>query len=162
MPKLTTHEKLGKLKRIQFTQEGFDKLLKQLEELREARPAAVKELARARELGDLSENGLYTAAKSRLISIDNQIFRGEMTIKLADIMDSSNSSSIQIGSKVTVQDGDNEVVYQLVGDTEANPKENKITQHSPIGRALMGKSVGSKAVLHLPAGEKTLTIIKIT
>lgn len=162
MPKLTTHEKLGKLKRIQFTQEGFDKLLKQLQELQDARPAAVKELARARELGDLSENGLYTAAKSRLISIDNTIFRIEMTIKLADIIASNGSSKVQIGSSVTVTDNGRMVMYRIVGDTEASPKENKITQHSPLGRALVGKSVDDHVVINLPAGQKTLIIKSIS
>lgn len=158
MPKLTTHEKLGKLKRIKFTKEGYASLLKQLEELREVRPAAVKELARARELGDLSENGLYTAAKSRLISIDGQIFRGEMTLKLADIIDSSGTSTIQIGSTIVVSDQGNETTYHLVGDTEANPKENKITQHSPLGRAFMRKHPGDFVQILLPAGTKTLFV----
>lgn len=162
MPKITTAEKLGKLKRIPFTKEGHAQLLANLAELQSVRPAAVKELARARELGDLSENGLYTAAKSRLISIDNQIFRAEMTLKLADIIEETTSKGAHIGSSVTVSDNGNEITYMIVGDTEANPKENKITQHSPIGRALIGKLENSTATVHLPAGDKVFTITKIT
>lgn len=161
MPKITTAEKLGKLKRIPFTKEGHAKLIESLEELKLARPAAVKELARARELGDLSENGLYTAAKARLVSIDNQMFRAEMTLKLADIIEETTSQGAHIGSSVTVSDNGIETTYTIVGDTEANPKENKITQHSPIGRALLGKFEKSTATVHLPAGDKVFTITKI-
>lgn len=158
MPKLSTHDKLSKLKRISFTKEGFDKLLKDLESLKNNRPAAVKELARARELGDLSENGLYTAAKSRLISLDNQIFRAEMTLKFADVIETSSSNTIQIGSKVTILDEGIEIEYQIVGDTETNPKEHKISQNSPIGRALMGRKLGDSAQIHTPSGTKTVEI----
>lgn len=162
MPKLTTHQKLGALRKIQFTKEGYRKLLENLEELKNQRPAAVKELARARELGDLSENGLYTAAKARLGSLDSQIFRAEMTIKFAEIVEIESGGVAQIGSKVTVKDEDKEITYEIVGDTEANPKENKITKHSPLGRALVGKKVGDHTILEIPAGKKTLIIQTIT
>lgn len=161
MPKLTTHDKLGKLDRITFTKEGYEKLLRKLERLKLDRPAAVKELARARELGDLSENGLYTAAKARLNSIDSNIFRIEMTIKFADVTESKNSSVVQIGSRVIVQDGKEEVEYQIVGDTEANPRKRKVTQNSPIGSALLGRSAGDEVEIQTPSGPKSLKIIKI-
>lgn len=162
MPKITTAEKLGKLKRIPFTKQGHAELIQNLADLQEARPAAVKELARARELGDLSENGLYTAAKARLVSIDNQIFRAEMTLKLADIIEESQDSGIHIGSKVKVKTDQGELTYFLVGDTEANPKEFKITQHSPIGSALKGKVKGNKVTVTLPAGDKVFEIIEVS
>lgn len=161
MPKLTTHDKLKNVKRITFTKEGYEKLLKKLEFLKKDRPAAVKELARAREMGDLSENGLYTAAKSRLNSIDNNIFRTEMTIKFADVAESKKSNEVQIGSRVTVEDDSNKIVYKVVGDLEANPKENKVSQASPIGHALMGKKVGDKIIVLLPIGNKEFTIKNI-
>lgn len=162
MPKITTAEKLGKLRRIPFTKQGHAELIQSLADLQEARPSAVKELARARELGDLSENGLYTAAKSRLISIDNQIFRAEMTLKLADIVEESEGSGIHIGSSVKVKTEGNELTYQIVGDTEANPKEFKVTQHSPIGSALLGKTKGNKVTVSLPAGDKVFEIIEVS
>lgn len=153
--------KIRALKRIPFTKEGFAKLERKLEHLKADRPAAVKELARARELGDLSENGLYTAAKARLISIDNNIFRTEMTIKLADVVENTDSSVISIGSHVTVSQDGKSLDYIIVGDTETNPRERKISQNSPIGMALVGKSVGDTAELELPAGKKQLKILKI-
>lgn len=154
--------KIRALKRIPFTKEGFAKLERKLKHLKADRPGAVKELARARELGDLSENGLYTAAKARLISIDNSIFRTEMTIKLADVVENTDSSIISIGSRVTVTDGNQKITYELVGDTETYPKENKISQHSPIGRALIGKKENEEIIFELPAGKKNLRILKIT
>ncbi len=150
--------KIRALKRIPFTKEGFAKLEKKLARLKLDRPAAVKELARARELGDLSENGLYTAAKARLSSIDNQIFKTEMTLKLADVVENTNSNVISIGSKVTVIENGQEVTYEIVGDTETSPKERKISQHSPLGSALIGKSVGEKIMLSTPSGTKELFI----
>ncbi len=161
MPKLSTHDKLAKLEKITFTKEGFEKLQRDYKRLQESRPAAVKELARARELGDLSENGLYTAAKARLGGIDSQLFRMEMTMKFAEIVESDSSGAVTIGSKVTVQDGENKTVYELVGDTEANPKLGKITKNSPIGSALLDKKVGEKAEVSLPSGVKTFSILKI-
>lgn len=162
MPKLSSHDKLAKLKRFQMTQSGYEGLIKKLANLKEARPEAVKELSRARELGDLSENGLYTAAKQRLNSIDSQVFRIEMTLKLADIVETKNSNRAQIGSKVEVQDETGEVIYEIVGDLEANPKEQKVSPNSPIGKALIGKTVHDVVKVHLPSGIKSLTVKKIT
>lgn len=161
MPKLSSHDKLAKLKRIQMTKKGHMDMLQKLEDLKLSRPAAVKELARARELGDLSENGLYTAAKSRLVSIDNQIFKIEMTLKLADIVTTENSNKIQIGSKVTVADADSEIIYEIVGDLEANPKEHKVSPNSPIGMALLGKQKQDTVIIQLPNGSKSLKILSI-
>lgn len=154
--------KIRALKRIPFTKEGFTKLEHKLERLKLDRPAAVKELARAREMGDLSENGLYTAAKARLISIDNQIFRTEMTLKLADVVGNTNSGIISIGSKITVSCDGEEITYTIVGDTETDPKEKKISRYSPIGNTLIGKSVGQNVTVSLPAGLKTYKILKIS
>lgn len=162
MPKLSSHDKLARLKRFQMTKIGHQQMLEKLENLKSSRPGAVKELARARELGDLSENGLYTAAKGRLISIDNQIFKIEMTLKLADIVEEDNSGIAQIGSKVTVKDGSEQIIYEIVGDLEANPKERKVSPNSPIGRALIGKKVDETTEIHLPAGIKKLVIQRIT
>lgn len=162
MPKLTTHDKLAKLEKITFTKEGFEKLQRNYKKLQDERPAAVKELARARELGDLSENGLYTAAKARLGSIDSQLFRMEMTMKFAEIVEDEGGGKITIGTTVQVTDGEKEFTYELVGDTEANPKLGKVTKNSPIGMALLGKSEGDKAEITLPGGVKVFTVVKIS
>lgn len=162
MPKLSSHEKLARLKRFQMTKKGHKQMLQKLEDLKKARPSAVKELARAREMGDLSENGLYTAAKARLNGIDSHIFRIEMTLKLADVIETENSGSVQIGSRVTVTDNNQEIVYEIVGDLEANPRERKVSPNSPIGKALIGKRKKENVQLHTPSGVKIITILEIS
>jgi transcription elongation factor GreA len=147
-------------KRIPVTKEGFQKLQKELETLQKERPAAVKTLAEARSMGDLSENGLYTAAKARLRSIDSQIFRTEIQIKLADVIEGSDGE-VSIGSKVTVSNANIETIFHIVGDYEADPLQKKISQNSPLGRALMGKKVGETAVFEAPKGTISYKILAI-
>lgn len=148
------------IKRIPVTKEGFATLQKDLLQLQKDRPSAVKTLAEARSMGDLSENGLYTAAKSRLRSIDTQIFRTEIQIKLADIIEGA-QGQVSIGSIVKVESDDNEAIFHVVGDYEANPAEKKISQHSPLGRALMGKKVGEIAHFEAPKGTISYKILSI-
>lgn len=152
---------MKQIKRIPVTKEGFEKLQNDLLELKKSRPEAVNNLAVARAMGDLSENGLYTAAKTRLRSIDSQIFRTEIQIKLADIIESSNSGIVSIDSKVRVSDGNLEKTFHIVGDYEANPMEHKISQHSPLGRALIGKKVGDTANFYAPKGQISYKILSI-
>lgn len=149
------------IKRIPVTKEGFENLKKELENLKKERPQAVKNLSEARNMGDLSENGLYTAAKSRLRSIDSQMFRLDIQIKLADVIEGG-GNAISIGSKVIVKDGDSKKEFHLVGDYEANPREGKISQYSPLGRALMGKKKDEIAVFEAPSGKISYTIISIS
>jgi transcription elongation factor GreA len=151
-----------KIKRIPVTREGFEKLQKELEDLKKARPEAVNNLAIARNMGDLSENGLYTAAKARLRSIDSQIFRTDIQIKLAEVVKSSSNEKIGIGSKVTIKNGESTKDVSLVGDYESSPFEGKISQYSPLGKALIGKKKGEIAILHAPSGEISYTIVSIS
>lgn len=160
MSKLKTSVMNSRIKRIPITKEGFEKLNEELASLIKDRPQAVKNLAEARAMGDLSENGLYTAAKSRLRSIDSQIFRTEIQIKLADIIEGSDGK-VSIGSIVTVESDGGKTVFNIVGDYEANPLEKKISQHSPLGRALMGKKVGEVASFEAPKGTISYKILSI-
>jgi len=150
----------SRIKRIPVTKEGFKKLHEELLQLQKDRPQAVKNLADARGMGDLSENGLYTAAKSRLRSIDSQIFRAEIQIKLADIIEGSDGK-VSIGSIVTVESDSGKTIFNIVGDYEANPVEKKISQHSPLGRALIGKKVGETAQFEAPKGTISYKILSI-
>ncbi len=152
---------IKKIKRIPVTKEGYQKLQDELQKLKKERPEAVRTLADARGMGDLSENGLYTAAKARLRSIDNQIFRLDIQIKLAEVSDTAGSDRVCIGSKVTVENNKNQAVFSIVGDYEADPSNRKISQHSPLGKVLIGKKVGDMAVLNAPKGEVFYMIIKI-
>lgn len=122
---------------------------------------AVKNLSEARNLGDLSENGLYTAAKARLRSIDSQIFRTEIQIKLADVKEGRNKASIDIGSKVIVAGINKTHTFRIVGDFESDPKNGKISQHSPLGKVLMRKKEGDTVIFKAPKGEITYKILEV-
>ncbi len=149
------------IKRIPVTKEGFKKLHEDLENLKKERPSAVRTLADARGMGDLSENGLYTAAKARLRSIDSQMFRLDIQIKLADIIEGSGNGQIGIGNTVVLKSDTGERTYHIVGDYEANPLEAKISQHSPLGRALVGRKQGDNVEFQTPNGITKYSILKV-
>jgi len=149
------------IKRIPITKEGFAKLHEELEQLKKDRPEAVRTLADARGMGDLSENGLYTAAKARLRSIDNQMFRLDIQIKLADIIEGGEDGKASIGSKIKAECEGVEKTFYLVGDYEANPLEGKISTHSPLGRALSGKKKGDIAQFEAPKGTISYKILSV-
>ncbi len=152
---------MRKIKRIPITKEGLERLEKELEELKRIRPEAVVTLSDARKMGDLSENGLYTAAKMRLKSIDAQIFRLGIQIKLADVIERKGGNIINLVSRVTISDGKKEKELYLVGDYEASPKEGKISKNSPIGRSLIGRSVGDEVSVFTPSGKVNYKVIRI-
>jgi transcription elongation factor GreA len=146
---------------IPFTKEGLEDIKKKYKELQDARPEAVNNLTKSRELGDLSENGFYKAARARLSSIDNQLFRYEMMIKLAVVDEDAPKDVIVLGSKVVVHDGSAEREFQIVGNYEADPASGKITTNSPIGKALVGRKIGEKVKVSIPSGYLDLQIIKL-
>lgn len=151
---------MRQLKRIPFTKEGLEEVKRELEKLKTTRPEAVAKLAEARSMGDLSENGLYTAAKARLRSMDSRIFQLTMQIRLADVI-KSNINSVGIGTSVEVETNKKKRVFHLVGDYEADPLEGKISQHSPLGKALIGKKVGDTALVKTPTVNVSYQILRI-
>ena len=142
----------GFMRKIKFTKEGLKQLKTEYEKLKTLRPGAVRELSRARELGDLSENSLYHAAKARLRSIDNQINRFSNQIKIAQVVRSK---------KYLVELNGRQVEYEIVGDFEANPSQNKISANSPIGNSLVGKKPGDAVEIQTPKGKLHLKILKM-
>lgn len=140
------------MKKIKFTKEGLEKLKTEYMKLKTDRPGAVRELSRARELGDLSENGLYHAAKANLRSIDGRLRRLSYQIKVANIVPAR---------KILVEQNGREIKYQIVGDFEANPSQNKISANSPIGNSLIGRKPGEEVEIQTPKGKLTLKILKI-
>lgn len=139
------------IKLIKFTKEGLKALDNEIKNLEEARPAAVKELSRAREMGDLSENGLYTAAKARLRSIDSQLRRLTNQMKLAQVVSTQ---------KITVEENGKQIEYEIVGDFEADPVNNKISTNSPIGNALRYSVAGEIITIPTPKGGRKLKVVK--
>ena len=137
---------------IPFTKLGFSDLKKELEIEIAKRPMAVESLKRGREMGDLSENGLYKAAKMELVSIDRQIRHLKSLIQYGKISEPKDNNSIQLGHTIMVEKENGNKEFRIVGEWEANPRENKISHKSPIGHNLMGRKVGETVAIRTPNG----------
>jgi transcription elongation factor GreA len=151
-------------KEYPMTQEGYDKLEKDLEIYKtEKRPEVVEKIKVARSFGDLSENSEYDAAKDEQGFIEQEITKMETMLRHAVIIEANkNSYEVQLGKMVTfieVPDGDEES-YQIVGSAEADPFEGKISNESPIAKTLLGKKVGDKVTVPLPNGSSMDVEIK--
>jgi transcription elongation factor GreA len=148
--------------RTRFTKAGFEKLQKEYDELKNERPAVIVDVQKARELGDLKENGYYQASKAKLRSIDSRLMHISYELKTAKIIEENVSDSIGIGSTVLFSINGNEKTFQFVGDLEANPSEGKLSLLSPIGRAVEGKKVGDEVEVKTPSGVVLYTIRKVS
>jgi transcription elongation factor GreA len=150
---------------IYLTTEGAAKLKAELEELKgPKRDEMARRLRSAIQMGDLSENADYHKAKEDQGFMEGRIQELEYLLKNARIIDTSGipSDTIQVGSRVTVQEGDYPAeTYYLVGATEADPRNGKISNESPIGQALIGRHVGDEVTVNTPGGEIKLKILKI-
>lgn len=147
--------------RIPFTKVGYEKVLKEKADLMAERPDAVEHLRKAREMGDLSENGYYKAARQRLSFIDARLRSLTRLVKLGVIVTSANSGKVDIGSTVVISDGTKEFTYTIVGGYESDPTKGTISYMSPIGKSLMGKKPGDSATIQVPAGTVIYTIQKL-
>lgn len=147
---------------IPFTNKGYQNLKTQLQEELAKRPEAVKQLTRGRDMGDLSENGLYKAAKQALNDIDRQVRYLKNLVKYGKIYTPQNNDYVQLGHSVTVKTQNQQKQFLIVGEYEANPKENKISLKSPIGHNLMGRKVGEEIDIRTPKGFFTYKIINIS
>ena len=150
-----------------FTEEGLQKLKDELDLLeRVERPATSKQIAEARDKGDLSENAEYDAAKEYQGMLELKISKLKHTISIARIIDESkmDSSKAYILSTVKIKNLKNgtQMKYTLVPEKEANLKEGKISVDSPISKGLLGKSVGDKVEIVVPARIIQFEIIEIT
>lgn len=150
-----------------ITQEGYDKILAELAELESVqRPEISRQIAEARDKGDLSENAEYDAAKEAQGILETKIAQLKGLIANARIIDESQVSteSVQILNKVTIKNVKTGVVmaYTLVSDSEANLKENKISVNTPIAQGLMGKKIGDLVSIKVPSGLVEFEIIDIT
>ena len=125
------------MKNTQLTQEGFQNLESELNELKNTkRPTAVDRLAKARSMGDLSENSEYTASKEELSFIDGRILEIEEILKTAEVVDTkTDNHTVSIGNKIVVQTNDALEEYTIVGEFEADPLNKKLSASSPIAKA---------------------------
>lgn len=146
---------------IPFTKQGYENLRRELDETLAKRPEAVKTLSRGRDMGDLSENGLYKAAKMELGDLDRQIRHLKTLVKLGKIFIPTHNNFVQIGHTIKVKTEDAEKIFKMVGEYEANPKEHKISHKSPIGHNLMGKRAGEEVLIRTPKGIVKYIILSI-
>lgn len=145
-----------------LTKEGVAELEQELDELVNSRGEVAEKIRTAREFGDLSENAEYTTAKDEQARVESRIQEIESILKNAEVIRSSRSNSaVKLGSKVEVTSQGKKESFTIVGSVEADPSENKISDESPIGKALIGKHVGDKVEVDLPVGTKTYTVKKI-
>ena len=149
-----------------FTEEGLKKLKDELEHLKSIeRPKVIQQIAEARDKGDLSENAEYDAAKEAQGHLEDRINKLEAINSNARIVDTSklDVSTVRLLTKVTIKNKANgmEMIYSIVPEAEADLKAKKISVSSPIGKGLLGKSVGEIAEIQVPNGIIKFEVIKI-
>jgi transcription elongation factor GreA len=153
-------------KEVILTYEGLKKLEEELEQLRGPKRMEIKErIKTALSFGDITENSEYDEAKNEQAYIEGRIAQLETMLKNARVIDEDDVSTdkVTIGSKVTLLDLDSkeEDVYTIVGSTEANPAQMKISNESPVGSALMNKKKGNTVEVMVPDGTLRFKIVKI-
>lgn len=151
-------------KKVMLTEDGYNKLVEKLKYLKEVRRIEVADrLKAAIALGDLSENSEYDDAKNEQAFLEGEIQELENKIRNSDIIKAGSSDMVQMGSKVVVKDieFDEEDTFMIVGSTEADPDEGKISNESPLGAALLGQKVGATVDVHAPAGVIRYQIVEI-
>jgi len=150
-----------------YTKEGLQKLKDELNQLKDVeRPKASQAIADARDKGDLSENAEYDAAKEAQGLLEMRISKLEETLASARVIDESqlDNSKVLVLSTVTIKNKMNgqEMTYTLVAESEADLKSGKISVNSPIGKGLLGKTVGDTAEIQVPSGKIEFEVVKIT
>ncbi len=149
-----------------LTNKGKDKIEAELEQLKTVRRKEIAaRIKQAIEFGDISENSEYDEAKNEQAQIEERIMKLENILKIAVIIDEDEISTdmVSVGSTVYVKENDapEEIQYTIVGSAEADPYEMKISNESPVGKALLGKKVGEKIDIQIPDGTTVYEVIKI-
>ena len=152
-------------KKIYLTKTGLEDLKKEFEELSKVkRPDVLARVSQARDLGDLSENAEYSAAREELSFIDGRIDELDELLRQAVLIvdhKTKSGSAIELGSTVTLHIKGKKEEFTVVGEWEADPKERKLSHESPLGKALIGRKVGEKVEVEAPAGKVLYSIISI-
>lgn len=150
-----------------LTKEGYNKILEEINHLEsEKRPAITKQIAEARDKGDLSENAEYDAAKEAQGHLEAKIAQLKNLLSNARLIDESQISTdaVQILNKVTIRNtkNDQQVTYQLVAESEADLRQGKLAINTPIAKGLMGKKIGDIAEVTVPSGVMSFEIMDIS
>ena len=150
---------------VLLTKEGKEELEKRLDYLKKEKRAEITErIKTAREFGDLSENAEYDAAKNEQAMLEGEILEIENKLKYAVIIkDGAKKGTVSLGSKVDFVDEDlgETFSYEIVGTTEADVEQGRISNESPIGNALLGRKAGDKIKVQVPSGITSITIKKV-
>ena len=154
-------------KQTVITDEGLKKLEKELEELKTVKRKEVAEKIKvARGFGDLSENSEYDEAKNEQAIVEARIAEVEAMLKVARVLDETEIAhdTISVGSTVKLKDLEFDEIetYYLVGSTESDPMNNRISDESPLGKALLGKKVGERISVDAPSGEVPYEILEVS
>ena len=149
-----------------MTKDGYDKILAEINYLETVkRPEISAQIAEARDKGDLSENAEYDAAKDEQRDIEARIEELEKILKNAEVVveEEADLDKVSIGCSVKILDCEfeEELEYKIVGSTEANSLKGKISNESPVGKALLGKKVGDTVTVETPAGEFSYKVLSI-
>jgi transcription elongation factor GreA len=153
------------LQEMYLTKEGLEKLQAELGELKQQRVEITQKIKEAREFGDLSENAEYQEAKTKQSFVEGRIEEIEATLKLAKVVDrddNDNKNEVAIGSKVSVRVNGSKYDYEITGSNEASPAEGRISNESPLGRALLGCQKGSKFTLETPDGGREYEVLGVS
>lgn len=151
-------------KDILLTSQGYLELEEELNELKNVRrPKVIEAIKDARSQGDLSENADYDAARNEQAEVEGRIKELEFMLANATIIEKKDSHTVDVGSTVTIKyvDDDEEEVYHIVGRMEADPFENKISNESPIGKAIINKSEGDTVEISSPTGSYQIKIVSV-
>jgi transcription elongation factor GreA len=147
-----------------LSKEGLEKLREELDDLVNVRRAEVAaRIHEAKEHGDVTENAEYEDAKNQQAFVEGRIQALSALIKNAVIIDQNHSTThVQIGSTVELESDGSRERYTIVGSAEADPGAGRISNESPVGRALLGRKKGDKVVVSVPAGDSTYKIVGIS
>ena len=156
---------MSNTKEIYVTNAGMEQMKEELENLiQEKRPEVIKALKEARALGDLSENAEYDAARNEQAQVEARIKELESMIEHAVVIENVNTDLVSIGTKVTIEyvEDDDTEEYSIVGVKEADPFNNKISNESPIARAILGRKIGDIVSVDSPNGKYEVKLVAIT
>ena len=150
--------------RVYLTNEGFLEIEEELSHLKEVkRPEVIKALKDARALGDLSENADYDAARNEQAQVEGRIKELEQLLEKAELIEKKDTDKVTLGVTVTIKydEDDDTEEYRIVGSKEADPSNNKISNESPLAKAIMNASVGDICNVESPNGSYQVTIVNI-
>ena len=154
------------MSKIPMTGTGFNRLQEELKRLKTIdRPAIIRQISEARDHGDISENAEYHAARERQSFIEGRVIELEDKIARAEVIDVSKLSGkvVKFGATVTLSDEETEeeAVYQIVGEDEADIAKGRLSVTSPLARALIGKGIGDSVEVTTPRGARSYEVIKV-